>query len=52
MRRVGIDQDEDIDAILLGTLDQVEKQLGRTLKTSDEQGLSVYDSELDKEFAE
>ncbi|GAQ80041.1 hypothetical protein KFL_000440420 [Klebsormidium nitens] len=49
---VGIDQDEDIDAILLGTLDQVEKQLGRTLKTSDEQGLSVYDSELDKKFAE
>eukprot|EP00243_Klebsormidium_subtile_P008905 TRINITY_DN432_c0_g1_i1.p1 TRINITY_DN432_c0_g1~~TRINITY_DN432_c0_g1_i1.p1 ORF type:complete len:237 (-),score=80.53 TRINITY_DN432_c0_g1_i1:141-851(-) len=49
---VGIEQDEDIDEILLGTLDEVEKQLGRTLKTSDEQGLGVYDSALDKEFQE
>jgi hypothetical protein len=49
--RVGIDQDEKVDAVLLGALDKIEKQLGRTLKTSDQQGLEQYDAELDEEFA-
>jgi hypothetical protein len=48
---VGIDQDEKVDAVLLGALDKIEKQLGRTLKTSDQQGLEQYDAELDEEFA-